>query len=85
MSHLHFDCSKCTNKAVRADGWTYCLPMVRDGRNTLVWEWGSCTDEDHCHCTEFTTEPRTPAIYEAVVRPFDPEECYRKAREEGLL
>lgn len=73
MARYEFDCHRCTNTAysqkyAERDGCgTYCLPHISTGKSPIVFhDMGGTKAGDYFTCPEYTTEPRTVAIYEAV-------------------
>ena len=68
MAKYLFDCHKCTNKAhsVFYDS-DYCLPAVSEGYHIELHDMGK-NSLDFFTCEHYTTEPRTTAIYELVVK-----------------
>lgn len=67
MATYKFNCHECTNKAHGGQfDDDYCLPTVRDGESPIVLHDMGKTSLDYFTCKEFTTKPRTAAIYELV-------------------
>ena len=66
MVNYKFDCFKCTNFAVNAQGNTYCLPMIKGKRACYLEEGhtGTKDDPDVMLCDYYTTEARQLALYE---------------------
>ena len=74
MARYEFDCGRCTNVAyseryaeMYGYGGLYCLPTISTGESPIVFhDMGGSRQGDYLTCGEYTVEPRTVAIYEAV-------------------
>lgn len=68
MAEYKCDCRACTNVAwSERFGAYYCLPGIATGTIPLVLhDMGGTASGDYFTCDEFTTEERTPALYETV-------------------
>lgn len=64
MTKYEFSCRDCTNKLISANGTQYCRPAIEGEEPIVLHGW---TKEDfRLTCDYYTTEPRTPGIYELV-------------------
>ena len=65
MSTYKYDCRRCTNKAVAADGSIYCVPMIA-GKPATYIESGNGGKDFVFNCSGYTTQAMQIVIYEAI-------------------
>lgn len=64
MTKYEFSCRDCTNTLISANGTQYCRPAIEDDKSPVLHGWTK--EEFRLTCEYYTTEPRTPGIYELV-------------------
>lgn len=67
MSKYLFDCHKCTNKAVSAEGDLYCVPILSGKRGCYILS-GNRGKDFVFACDYYQTEPKQMESWEMIRR-----------------